>query len=94
MLAGLQTGSPDATDLGSRNLNYATVQMLGKKFEEENGSMICSELLGIRTNTTEPPVPAKRDAEYYRNRPCSKMVESACRIYASYLKELADSRNK
>ena len=87
ILAGFETGSPDAKNLVARNHNYATVQSLGKAFQDENGSMICAELLGLRAGTIEPPKPAERTAEYYRSRPCVKMVESACRIYARYLKE-------
>lgn len=87
MLAGFETGSPDPKDLVSRNHNYATVQALGNEFKEENGSMICADLLGLRAGTVEPPKPAERTAEYYRTRPCAKMVESACRIYARYLKQ-------
>ncbi|MCQ2143488.1 MAG: C-GCAxxG-C-C family protein [Bacteroidales bacterium] len=31
------------------------------------------------------PVPDERNAEYYRKRPCAAKVESAARIFASYL---------
>lgn len=88
MLAGLQSGSPVANDLASRKANYAVVQRLGKAFQEENGSMLCSELLGLRTGTIEPPTPAVRDAEYYRSRPCKRVIESACAIYAKYYNEV------
>ncbi|MGM9804248.1 MAG: C-GCAxxG-C-C family protein [Muribaculaceae bacterium] len=88
MLAGLQTGSPDAGDLDARKLNYATVQQLGKEFKDENGSMMCCDLLGLRAGTIQPPTPDERNAEYYRQRPCVKMVESACRIYARYYNSL------
>lgn len=90
MLAGLETGSPVAKDLEARSANYATVQQLGKEFQEVNGSMLCSELLGLRAGTIQPPKPAERNAEYYRTRPCPKMVESACRIYATYYNSLID----
>lgn len=87
MLAGLQTGSPVPNDLASRKANYAVVQRLGKAFKEENGSMLCSELLGLRTGAIQPPTPAVRDAEYYRSRPCKRLIESACRIYAAFYNE-------
>lgn len=91
MLAGLQTGSPVAKDIVSRTANYAAVQRLGKAFKEENGSMMCCELLGLRTGAIQPPQPAVRDAEYYRSRPCPKLIESACRIYAEYYNSLLDA---
>lgn len=86
MLAGLHTGSAVPADLQSRQRNYALVQQLGKAFKEVNGSMICAELLGLRLGTIEPPRPAERTAEYYRTRPCPRMIESACRIYATWLR--------
>lgn len=87
MLAGLHTGSPIASDTAARTRNYAAVQQLGKKFADENGSMICAELLGLRAGTVEPPKPSERTQEYYRKRPCKAMVESACRIYAQFHNE-------
>ena len=48
----------------------------------ENGSLICAELLGLRSGKIENPVPSERTKEYYKARPCAMMVESACRIFA------------
>ncbi|MGN0213296.1 MAG: C-GCAxxG-C-C family protein [Muribaculaceae bacterium] len=87
MLAGLHTGSSIANDLDARTRNYDAVQQLGKRFEDENGSMICADLLGLRAGIVEPPKPSERTQEYYRKRPCKAMVESACRIYAKFYNE-------
>lgn len=87
MLAGLENGSATPGKLDARARNYALVQELGAKFSEENDSMICATLLGLRTGTVEPPRPSERTAEYYRQRPCPRLIESACRIYAQHLAE-------
>lgn len=87
LLAGLETGATDPTDREGKGFNYATVQALGKKFEEINGSMICAELLGLKPKAATPPTPEARTAEYYKKRPCSKMVESAATIFAEFLTE-------
>lgn len=87
MLAGLENGSATPGNLDARARNYALVQELGAKFSEENDSMICATLLGLRTGTVEPPRPSERTAEYYRQRPCPRLIESACRIYAQHLAE-------
>ena len=87
MLAGLQTAPATAGDIDSRTRNYEAVQRLGKEFANENGSMVCADLLGLRAGIVEPPKPSERTAEYYRSRPCAKMVESACRIYARFYNE-------
>ena len=69
----------------ARTRNYALVQELAAKFKEENDSLICAELLGMRTGKIEPPRPSERTTEYYRERPCPRLVGCACRIYARHL---------
>ena len=59
--------------------------LVGMKELEENDSLICAELLGMRTGKIEPPRPSERTTEYYRERPCPRLVECACRIYAHHL---------
>lgn len=82
MLAGLENGCADTESPQKRAENYALVQELAEAFKQENGSLTCAELLGLRTGKTEPPVPSERTKEYYQKRPCAMMVESACRIFA------------
>ena len=89
MLAGLENGSATPGNMEARTRNYALVQELGKKFEQEYDSMICATLLGLRTGTIEPPRPSERTADYYRQRPCPRIIESACRIYAQHLADAA-----
>ncbi len=88
MLAGLENGNPEPGNLDARARNYALVQQLAAKFKAENDSLICAELLGLRSGKIEPPRPGERTAEYYRSRPCPKLIECACRIYARHLLEL------
>ncbi|MDO4511591.1 MAG: C-GCAxxG-C-C family protein [Bacteroidales bacterium] len=85
MLAGLENGSATPVDLDSRARNYALVQELAAKFKEESDSLICATLIGLRVGTIEPPRPSERTAQYYRQRPCPRLVETACRIYAQHL---------
>ena len=82
MLAGLENGCATTESPQKRAENYALVQELAAEFKEENGSLTCAELLGLRTGKTESPTPNSRTQEYYKNRPCAMMVESACRIFA------------
>ena len=78
MLAGLQTASATAGDIDSRTCNYEAVQRLGREFANENGSMVCADLLGLRAGIVEPPKPSERTAEYYRSRPCAKCLPHLC----------------
>lgn len=85
LLEGLQSGATDAADAGGKQANYRNVQALVHRFAEQNGSYICRELLQLRKDAPTPPVPDERTAEYYRQRPCLMMVESATRIYCERL---------
>ena len=87
MLAGLENGSAIAGDAEGKKANYALVQELAAKFKEENGSLICAELLGASPKSSlegknfTDPTPAPRTEEYYKKRPCVEMVASAVRVY-------------
>ena len=84
MLAGLENGSATPGDAEGKKQNYALVQKLASKFKDENGSLICSELLGIAPKPQEPTPETRTDA-YYQKRPCVEMVASAVRIYLENL---------
>lgn len=80
MLAGLENGSAVVGDAEGKKQNYALVQNLAEKFKQENGSLICAELLGIAPKPQEP-TPEARTEEYYKKRPCAEMVASAVRTF-------------
>ncbi len=94
MLAGLEVASEKA-DKEVKALNYKVVQNLAAQFKEETGSLVCRDLLkGYVKNVSTVPVPDERTDEYYRKRPCVKMVELAIRIYMKYLQESEEEKNK
>lgn len=85
MLAGLENGNPEPGNMEARTRNYALVQELAQEFKQENDSLVCRELLGLRSGQLEPPRPSERTTAYYRQRPCPRLIECACRIYARHL---------
>ena len=85
MLAGFETGSTEGKDHAGKENNYKTVQMLAAEFKRRNGSTICAELLGLAKEAPTPPTPEARTTEYFKKRPCVKMVEEAARIWEEYL---------
>ena len=87
LLAGLENGSVVAGDLKGRGEKYQLVQDLAARFKQEAGSLICAELLGLKPKQVEGTMPSERTAEYYRKRPCVKMVGLGCRIYAEMMNE-------
>ena len=85
MLAGLETGSTDGKDSAAKESNYKLVQQLAEEFRLRNGSITCAELLGLEKSAPTPATPEARTTEYYKKRPCVKMVEEAARIWSEYL---------
>ena len=88
MLVGLDCGQTEGDDRDGKAACYKVVQDLLAKSKEQNGSLICAEILGIQGHEKAACsyVPSERTAEYYRVRPCAAKVESAARIFADYLK--------
>ena len=66
-------------DLINKKLNYSAVQDVAENFRQENGSIVCRELLGLSCQKQDP-TPSERTAEYYRKRPCVELVATAARI--------------
>ena len=63
---------------------YTYVQALAQKFREENGSIICRELL---KNPPSDPNPTPRTAEFYARRPCARMVFTAAGLLEEFMEE-------
>lgn len=88
VLTGMKEGQTEGDDREGKAHCYKVVQQLLARSKEENGSLICAELLGIKGDVPMGNfVPDERNAEYYRKRPCAAKVESAARIFAQYLDE-------
>lgn len=88
-LVGLDCGQTEGGDRDGKSHCYKVVQSLLNKSKEQNGSIICAEILGINGNNKAASsyVASERTAEYYKKRPCAAKVESAARIFAEYLED-------
>jgi C_GCAxxG_C_C family probable redox protein len=93
MLAGLETGCTEGKDREGKENNYKVVQALAEEFRKRNGSLICAELLGLSKTAPTPATPEARTAEYYKKRPCVKMVEEAARIWCEYLSTNSEKKS-
>lgn len=87
MLTGLETGQTDAENAQQKQNNYHTIQQMADTFRQMNGSIKCSELLKLRQGTPVTDIPDARTAEYYRQRPCLRMVDSAVEIFYNTFKK-------
>ena len=86
MAAGLMFGPSDNSDPKAKGELYKRIQELAKRFKEENGSIICRELLeGIESSNS--PIPSDRTENYYKKRPCVELVGCAVDIFENYLEE-------
>ncbi|MBQ4423767.1 MAG: C_GCAxxG_C_C family protein [Clostridia bacterium] len=87
MVYGLLKGYDDLKDPDAKKAHYANVQALAAKFREENGAIVCRELLELRKNEQNDPSPTPRDAKFFHSRPCMGFVQSAARILEDALNE-------
>ncbi|WP_294384763.1 C-GCAxxG-C-C family protein [uncultured Ruminococcus sp.] len=87
MVLGLAMGNSDAKDGSTKKNVYKSVQELAEKFKQDNGSIICRELLGIQKANKESYVPSERTNEYYKKRPCPELCKYAADILEEYLKK-------
>ena len=84
LVAGMLYGYGDPKDFQGKKEHYGRVQQLAKAYEEENGSIVCRELLGL-AKKKDVPTPEQRTEEYYKKRPCGKLVRIAAAIMEQYI---------
>ncbi len=85
MIAGLKYAPADPKDHAAKSAHYALIQQLAAKFRQENGSIVCRELLGLAG--PQRPEPDKRTEHYYQVRPCPEKVASAAAIVQELIKQ-------
>ena len=69
-------------DDAGKKRTYADVQALAAKFRETCGSIVCREIL---KNPSTGPTPSPRSEEYYKKRPCARMVFTAATLMDAYI---------
>ena len=85
MVLGLLRGGCDPNNHEAKKAHYRLVQEFARRFKEQNGSIICRELLnGVGAPGNDPE---KRDSGYYKKRPCPMLVDQAAEILDELLAE-------
>lgn len=87
MVLGYIKGYKEPKDYEGKKQLYEHVQELARRFEEQNGSIVCRNLLGLSVQKEEA-APSLRTEEYYKKRPCKEMIGSAAEILEEYLSEI------
>ncbi len=64
---------------------YKRVQEVSNKFKEQNGSIVCKELLGLTKKSEISPIAEERTKEYYKKRPCELLVYDCAQILEEYI---------
>lgn len=89
MIEGLMNGNTDPADKQAQGRTYETARVMCDRFKEENGSILCRDLIGQKRE--QSAVPSERTPEYYAKRPCSAIVASAARILEQELEIIKES---
>lgn len=76
LVLGLVT-KRDMTDIEQKRIHYAQIQKLAKIAEERLGSITCSVLLN---STDTSPNPTARTDDFYKKRPCLKIIGECAEI--------------
>lgn len=84
MVLSEKYATADPNDHEKKKELYALIQQAAGEFREENGSIVCRELLGLEEKTSDPS-PEKRTETYYKKRPCAELVYCAAKIAEKYL---------
>ena len=84
MVAGVLYGYDDPKATREKRELYAQVQAMAGQFREELGSIVCRDLL---KNPPSDPNPTPRTEQFYKDRPCARMVATAARIMDEFIAE-------
>ena len=84
MAMGLLCAPEDPADRAAKAEHYAMVQEFARRFRERNGSLYCRDLL---QSADTRPTPSERTEQFYRTRPCERIIRSAAEILDEMLEE-------
>ena len=82
LVAGLLYGYDDPKATTEKRELYAQVQAMAGQFRQELGSIVCRDLL---KNPPSDPNPTPRTEQFYKDRPCARMVATAARIMDEFI---------
>lgn len=86
MVLGLEYGYDDPKNIEAKKELYKKIQTLASDFKQDNGSIICRELLGLSQKGASNPIPDQRNDQYYKKRPCKELVEYAANLVDDFIK--------
>lgn len=87
MVLSLIHGYSDTENAQAKKHLYEEIRKVLADFEEETGSIICRELLGLEEKMSVP-TPEARTQEYYKKRPCAELVYIAAQCVEKHIASL------
>lgn len=85
VLASMKSSSGLPGDLQKRGEIYAVIRKMADEFKENNGSIICAELLGSALPKDNSSKPEERTPDYYKRRPCADKIYQCALLVEKYL---------
>ena len=85
MLIGLKYGYTSPKDMAKKSAHYKLVQDVAARVRADWGAIVCRELLPAVAAKDTSYHPSARTEEYYKARPCLKMVAYAAALAESIL---------
>jgi C_GCAxxG_C_C family probable redox protein len=61
---------------------YTQVQQLAASFRDQMGTLLCREILD---NPPSDPIPSARTEQYYKDRPCARVVMAAAAVLQEFI---------
>lgn len=92
MILGLKYGGYEPKDQQQKSVHYHRIQEFATLFRQQNGSIICREMLGLAAGP-DSATPEQRTSEYYRKRPCPEIVDRTADLLADYIRQLEKGGN-
>ncbi len=86
MVLGSVCAPTDGSDNENKMRNYELVREFSEQFLQRQPSVVCREILKLGVKMENTARPDDRTAEYYKNRPCLRVVEDAAEILEEMLK--------
>ncbi len=84
MVLSMKYGYSSAEETEAKKALYEKIRGVLAVIEEETGSIICRELLGLEEKVSSP-VPEERTEKYYAKRPCAEIVYICAKAVEEHL---------
>lgn len=87
MVLGSIAAATEGADEKSKATNYELVREFSEEFKKLHETIICRDLLKLAAEKKESATPDSRTDDYYKTRPCLRLVEDAAEILTKMIED-------